>query len=474
MLDTRRVALDLLGKLELPPPKRFLKFSGCIALAGVAGWMGSQSSELSPAGARSLFILVLAAGLWISEAIPAFAVSLLVIGLQIALLGRTDGGQASGSSDWEQFAAVLGHPLIWLFFGGFTLAGAAQKTGLDRALALLVLARVGKTFAALIAGVMLVTFTLSLFMSNTATAAMVLALMNPVIRSQHLSPRATRGLLLCIAAAANVGGMGTLIGTPPNAIAVGGLASVGTSVDFTQWLFVGLPPALLLAALSAGFIVWRYGEAGPIGRLTIDDEGARRAPRWQQLLVVGVFLCTVLLWMTGAYHGIPTAAVSFVPIVGLTMTGILAEEEVRAFPWEVLLLLAGGLALGAGVQSTGLANWVIEMLPISGLATWALALSLAYTCALLSNVMSNTAAANVLVPIAVAMGPQLAAYTAVPVALAASAAMCLPIATPPNALAYSTGQMHSRDFLALGLVLLLLSPALCVLWVSWCLPLLGH
>ncbi len=474
MLDTRRVALELLGKLELPPPQRFLKFLSSAALAGAAGWLGSQSADLSEAGVRALFILVLATGLWVSEAIPAFAVSLLVIGLQIALLGHTDGAPASGSSDWEQYAAVLGHPLIWLFFGGFTLAGAAQKTGLDRALALLVLARVGGTFTALIAGVMSVTFILSMFMSNTATAAMVLALMNPVIRCQQLSPLAIRGLMLCIAASANVGGMGTLIGTPPNAIAVGGLASVGVSVDFTQWLFVGLPPALLLSILCWAFIVWRYGRAEAISQLTIDDEGARRAPRWQQLFVVGVFSFTVLLWMTGAYHGIPTAAVSFVPIVGLTMTGILREGEIRTFPWEVLLLLAGGLALGAGVHSTGLASWLIGLLPISGLPVWALGLSLAYACALLSNVMSNTAAANVLVPIAVAMGPTLAAYTAVPVALAASAAMCLPIATPPNALAYATGHIQSRDFIALGLVLLLLAPALCVLWISWCLPLLGY
>lgn len=469
MLDRRRAALELLGKL--PPPRRLFKFLGSAALAAGLAGLGSQSGDLGPAGVRSLFILVFAAGLWISEAIPAFAVSLLVIGLQIALLGRPGGGYAQGPNDWEQFALVLGHPLIWLFFGGFTLAGAAQKTGLDRALALLVLARVGSTFPALIVGVMGVTFTLSMFMSNTATAAMVLALMSPLIRSRQLPPVATRGLLVCIASAANIGGMGTLIGTPPNAIAVGGLSTVGVSIDFMQWLFVGLPPAVLLAALAGVFIVWRYDRGEPLGQWgALHDEQAERAPRWQQWFVVGIFLLTIALWMTGSYHGVPTAAVSFLPIVGLTVTGILKEEEVRTFPWEVLLLLAGGLALGAGVTATGLADWVVARLPIAGLPTWGLALALAYVCALLSNVMSNTAAANVLVPIAIAMGSQLAAHVTLPVALAGSIGMCLPIATPPNALVFATGHMSSRDFLAVGLILLLIAPALSVLWVSWVLP----
>ena len=180
--------------------------------------------------------------------------------------------------------------------------------------------------------------------------------------------------------------------------------------------------------------------------------------------MVGTLVVTVGLWMTGQWHGLPTAAVSFVPIVVLTTTGILGAKGIRTLSWDVLFLLAGGLALGQVVKDTGLATWLVSALPVSGLV--GIALAMAYACTVMSNFMSNTAAANVLLPIAVTMATGFEARVGVPVALGASAAMCLPIATPPNALAFSTGRLDSRHFIRIGVLIGLLAPLIAVLWTS--------
>lgn len=177
-------------------------------------------------------------------------------------------------------------------------------------------------------------------------------------------------------------------------------------------------------------------------------------------------LVTVLAWATDALHGVPTPVVSFLPMTVFAAIGVLGPKHVRTLGWDTLLLLSGGLALGDAVQTTGLSRWLAASLPLSGASPLVLALLLAYAVALLSNVMSNTAAANVLVPIAIELGRGHEAIAAVPVAIAASAAMCLPISTPANAQAFATGKIEARDFLVPGIVLTLVTPPLVVAWAS--------
>lgn len=174
-----------------------------------------------------------------------------------------------------------------------------------------------------------------------------------------------------------------------------------------------------------------------------------------------------LLLFIGALHGIPAPAVSCVPITCLCITGIIGRDEIRQLPWDVLLLIAGGLSLGIGIANSGLALWITELLPLQTLPQPLVVLAFAYAISLLSNVMSNTAAANVLLPIGLATtdGKQQVVLGIV-LALSASSAMCLPISTPPNAIAYATGVLSSRHLLKPGLIVALITPPLALLWCS--------
>lgn len=419
-----------------------------------------------------MFILLLAASLWVTDVVPAFAVGILVIALKIALLGRPQGVFAETSKDWEAFVAVLGHPLVWLFFGGFVLAAGMQKCGLDQLIAVRLLGRFGKRPGAVLLGVMCVTFVLSMFISNTATTAMMLAILSPLVASADRSDRFTTGLLIGCAVAANLGGMGSLIGTPPNAIAVGALAERGMTISFLQWMWLGLPPAIASLLIAWGLLLWLF----PTARTEIDTSAEMpslkgRGPRdWRRWVVSLTLGATLLMWLSSQWHGIPTAAVGFLPIVVFTTLGVLSSEDIRGLSYDVLFLLAGGLALGQTLAETGLSDWLVGLLPIDSLGPLATVALLALATVALSNVMSNTAAANVIVPIGVSAAAGFEPQAAVAIAFGASAAMCLPVATPPNAMVYSTGKCRAADFLTIGLAMGLVAPSLGIAWLRLVLP----
>jgi len=465
MLDTRTEIQALLGRLEFSSGRALSKFVACAAVAAAVALLPGHPG-LSDAGRLTLFILIFAAGLWVTEAIAAFAVALLVIALEIALLGRPGGVYATTSSDWEIFVQPWSSPLLWLFFGGFVLAQAASKTSLDRWLALQVLGRFGRRPDRVLLGVMVVTFVFSMFISNTATATMMLAVTAPLVAMRSAADPYGRAIVLGIPFAANIGGMGTIIGSPPNAIAAGALIGAQT-MDFPRWMVAGLPPAVVLLVLSWLYLRWRH----PISEAVVDlsalaepEHELPKLPRWKRWLVVAVFATTVGLWLTGPLHLIPSPVVSFLPIVAFAVAGVLDAEDIRRLQWDVLLMLAGGLSLGVAVAETGLARWFIETLPVAGLGMLPLALALAYLTSFVSNFMSNTAAANILVPIGAALAVGFEAQVVVPMALSASAAMCLPISTPPNAVAFASGRVSTGELLRGGLLIGALAPALTVAW----------
>jgi sodium-dependent dicarboxylate transporter 2/3/5 len=417
---------------------------------------------LQPSGRHALFVLLLASSLWVSGALPPFAVSLLVIALQVALLGDPTGTFAAGEPRrWEVFVAPWASPVMWLFLAGLTLAAAAARSGLDRRLALWVLGVVGHTPRRILLGVMVVAFVLSMFMSNTAATALMVAIVTPMTHWPQAPPRLGSRLLLGVAAAANIGGMGTLIGTPPNALAAAALAGVAP-VDYVRWLAFGLPPALLLGAVAYWSLAGRELDGAPLA-VPADPQPMIDAERRHQQAIVGaVFTGTLLLWMTERLHGVPTAVVAVMPIAILAVTGMVGEREFRTLPWDVLVLVAGGLSLGVGVSETGLGTWLVGGLA-SGLPP--VGSALAIVAALLSNVMSNTAAAAIVMPMAMVLGAAAPTLVAIPLALATSTAMCLPVSTPPNALVCATGLVDRYDLLRLGLRLGLLGTPLAVAWV---------
>lgn len=433
-------------------------------------WLVPPDAALSSDGRSALFVLVLAAGLWLTEAIPAFAVGILVIALQVLLLGDPAGPEP----DWERHVFILGHPLVWLFFGGLVLAAGMSRTGIDRWLASRALARFADRPAHLVCAVAGSAFALSMIMSNTATTAMMLALIAPLVANRSADDRLAATLVLAVPVGANLGGMGSLVGTPPNAIAAGMLAEqLSVEISFARWFTIGLPPALMLGAVLIGVLLWRLrgggdAKAGPGASLPplvfepADD--ATPAAHWEVLTVAVTLLTTLGLWLTQDLHGLPTPVVAVVPVVLLTATGILDVNAFRRLSYDVLFLLAGGLALGQAVHETGLAEWLVGSIATDGLSAIAFAMLMGAATLVLSNVMSNTAAANVLVPLTLTMAA--APGAALTVALCASAAMALPVATPPNALAHASGRLRARDFLLVGLVSAVVAPPLIAAWVA--------
>lgn len=424
-------------------------------------------SDLSALARNCLFILCFAATTWISEAIPAFATSLLVIGLQIILLGTHSPAPTATPDDWQMYVATWGSPLIWLFLGGFVLSAAAEKTGLTHRLADTALRIFGSRPQSLLLGCMLITFVFSMFISNTATATMMLAIMMPLVQTLNQNDPFRAAMLIAVAFSSGLGGMGSIIGSPPNAIAVGALQKI-EQLDFLDWLRLGTPPALAMLIALWLFLCWRYPSAEKhitLNALT-ENHGENRAPLWEQLLVVLVFTTTVALWMTQSWHGLPPTVVSFIPICTFTAFGVLNAKDICSLRWDILLLIAGGLSLGVAITSTELDHWLLQQVQLEGYSPLVIASFFIILTIVVSNLMSNTAAANLIIPIAMAAAPNQELLVVMGIALGASAAMCLPISTPPNAIVYGTGFLRTRDLIACGLFIALVAPPILLLWLQ--------
>ncbi|MCS7033388.1 MAG: DASS family sodium-coupled anion symporter [Phycisphaerae bacterium] len=425
-----------------------------LALSAAVAGATLQYAHWPRQRAFMLGIFVLAALLWVAEALPLFATAILVVALQVILLANPAGWPGLGfegepGPTMHGILASATDPVLVLFFGGFLLARAAVKEGVDSAMAGLILRPFGARPARVLLGVMLVTALFSMWMSNTATAAMMLALLTPMLASLPAQERFRKGLVLAVPFAANIGGMGTPIGTPPNAVAVGFLRAQGISLDFFGWMLIAVPLMLtmLLAAWALLWVLYR-----PHAR-DIRLQPTHRPLTRRSLYVVFIFVLTVLLWLSEPWHGLPAAAVAMLPAVAFTAPGVLTHHDVNHLDWNILILIAGGISLGAGVQATQLDQVVASLLAVNVAGSPLLLMALLVVATLLlSTFMSNTAAANLLLPIAIAYAVArkdaagfLPVQFALGIALSASLAMALPISTPPNALACAGGEVNSRD-----------------------------
>jgi sodium-dependent dicarboxylate transporter 2/3/5 len=428
--------------------------------------------DLSEAGERVLAVFALAIVLWVTEAIPLYATAALVILLEIvlvsdqALVALPAGIEAPA---YTTFFNALAHPVLMLFLGGFFLARGSAKFRLDKALAGVLLRPFGDRPGSIMLGIMVITAGFSMFMSNMAVTATMIAVVLPVVAKLEPGDRLRPALVLAIPIAANIGGMGTPVGTPPNAIAVGQLASAGVEVSFAKWMALAVPgvAVLLLAAW------WMMGRAFPTATKQIELEMEAEFDRSRHAKVFYVtFGATVVLWLTEALHGLPSGVTGFLPVVVFLAVGIFDAEDLRRVQWDVLWLVAGGIALGVGVASSGLDEWLVGRISWETLAPSLIVAFLALAALVFSTVISNSAAANLLVPLALSLAlspavdvdPLLAGFF---IAIGASLAMALPISTPTNAVAYSTGLIETRDMAitgaivgVVGLLVFLLSPLL--------------
>ncbi|MGI5835007.1 MAG: SLC13 family permease [Chloroflexota bacterium] len=402
---------------------------------------------LSLAGQITLGIFITAAILWITEAVPLFITSFVILFSEVVFLGLPGGALGLAAGDYAIFFAPFFDPIIALFFGGFVLGIAMSRHQLDSITAQEILHRVGNRPPWILAGFMGTTAFLSLWLSNTATTVLMIAVLMPILRMMPAHAPFRKALVLGIPFAANIGGIGTPIGTPPNAIAIANLARAGFRISFLEWMVLTIPVMLVILALTWGLLLLFFPSETRSLTLRLPATQPLNRTSW---LVVAVFLITVTLWLTTPWHGIPEGAIALIPAVAFFGTGILETRDLGQVGWDVLFIVGGGLALGVAMDQSGLSSWIVSQINLAGLNFISIVLILGGVAALMTTFISNSATAALLIPIIVGLEDISPVPVTIAVALAASMSMTLPISTPPNAIAYGTGEIRTSDMIRVG------------------------
>lgn len=435
-----------------------------LALLAGAGTYVLVPEAMDEGARRMAAIFAAAVVLWVTEAIPLFATSLCVIAMTSWWVAVP--GDLGPAMEYKAVFHSLSNPVIFLFLGGFILAKAVQKESIDVQMAALLLRAFGTRPWAVLAGLMVITATFSMWMSNTATTAMMIVMVRPFLARLHQRDRFRKALLLAVPFGANIGGIGTPIGTPPNAIAMAQLDEMGLGISFLTWMAFAVP--LMLGSL---LVMWLLLLALFRPRMARFEAGVdpdfRLTPH--AFVVYATFGITVLLWLTGGWHGVPAAVVAMFPAAVLTLTHVISRDDFNRLEWNILVLIAGGIALGDGITSTGLDTWIVAIVPGEGLGFFALAALIGLLAIVMSTVISNSVATMILLPIGLALAGNMGAtesqlqVLAGMCAIMASYAMSLPISTPPNAIAYGTGQIDNRDMLLVGGITSVAASALVII-----------
>ena len=436
-------------------------------------------AELTVVQQRVIALFVFAALMWIFEIIPNWTTSVLVI--VIALLTVSNKGigffcdpQYGTLVDYKSLMAAFADPVVMLFLGGFVLAIMAEKYGLDVTMARALLSLFGTKPKMVLLGFLLVIAVFSMFMSNTATAAMMLAFLVPVLGKLPSDDKGKIGLALSIPVAANLGGIGTPIGTPPNATAVKFLSEAGYDVTFGQWAARMIPYVIIMILIAWVILQLFFPFKSTSIKLEIPEN--KRKKDWKTTVVWVTFIATILLWATEQWTKINSNVVALIPLGVLTATGIFTKDDIKEINWTVLWLVAGGFALGTCLQSTGLAKVLINAIPFDTMSIVLVMIVAGVVCYFLSNFISNSATAALLIPIliVVAEGMNLGASGSRAmisfIAVCASIAMLFPISTPPNAIASSTGMVETKDMTKVGIVIGVIGFVIGYFWLTKLFP----
>ncbi len=416
-----------------------------------------------PAGV-AFVILTLAAALWISEAVPLFVTSFLILFLSTVWLAPVMAERAL-PVEKGMFLAPFFSDIILLFLGGFVLSAALHKYRLDEQMARFIIRKSGDSLPRLVLGIMAITAFLSMWLSNTATAAMMLALVLPIVKEMPEGAAARKAIILAVPFAANAGGLGTPIGSPPNAIAMQYLRDLGIAPTFGMWMRVGIPGAIVMVLLAWVILIVLFKARGKLGSIECERLSLSYTPGIG-LVIVGT-LVTVVGWTTGGYHGFSSGTVALIPLILFFGTGILNVRDLRAMSWDVLLVMGGGLCLGTAIGASGLAGWVVEKLPADALSLSAVMVVFGVLACVMSSVMSNTATANLIMPIILGMSIEPLSPVILGVAFSCSLAMALPISTPPNAMAFSSGEIKVVDLFRPGIIITIVGVVLTFTLGYW-------
>ena len=421
---------------------------------------------------RIIAIFAFATLMWIFEVVPSWATSVAIIGL--LLLFTSDSGikfmvnpdKVGTLLSYKAVMATFADPVIMLFIGGFILAIAATKTGLDAQLAKVLLKPFGTKSENVLLGFLLITGLFSMFVSNTATAAMMLTFLTPVFKQLPPEGKGRIAMALSIPVAANLGGMGTPIGTPPNTIALKYLndpEGLNLNLGFGEWMMFMFPLVIVLMFISWFLLKKMFPFTQKTVELKIEGEMKKDIRTY---IVIVTFFLTVALWLLDTVTGINSYTVALIPFVVFSLTGVIDKRDLEEINWSVIWMVAGGFALGYALNASGLAANAVKSIPFGDFSPIFILIISGLICYGLSNFISNSATAALLMPILAfvcgAMGDKLAPIGGTPtvligVAIAASSAMVLPISTPPNALAFATNLVQQKDMAKIGLIIGIIS-----------------
>ncbi|MFY0672323.1 MAG: DASS family sodium-coupled anion symporter [Bacteroidia bacterium] len=413
---------------------------------------------------RVVAIFLFAALSWILEPIPIYATSLAIILFECILISnKAISFVKTGSANYGQemnYADILhtfASPIIILFLGGFFLALAATKYRLDQNLARVLLAPFGHKPKYVMMGIMVITAVFSMFMSNTATTAMMLSILTPVLALMQMNDKGKIGLLLSVPVAANIGGIGTPIGTPPNAVALKYLTG-DNYIGFGEWMTFAVPFVLVLMSISWLILIKLYPSQTESIKLEVKGKFLKNKKAYT---VYATFIITILLWLTDFIHGMNSYVVALIPVTVFSITGIVGKKDLQRLSWDVLWLVSGGIALGLALDQTGLANRLVSSIDFQNLSPLAIIAGAALLAAIMANFMSNTATANLLLPLMAVVGTSVSSLVdlgglqmiVLITTLACSMGMALPISTPPNALAFGSGLINTQQMAKPGVII---------------------
>lgn len=398
--------------------------------------------------AGALSITIFAAILWVAEALPLPVTAMLIP------VGLTSVGVFELSDSYTSF----GSSVLFLVLGGYALAIAVEINKVDRWIAEQILGFAGSRTIGLLIAFMLTSALLSMLISNTATTALLLPVALGVLAKQEFDANLSKILLLGIAYGASIGGVATLTGSAPNAIAAGLL-----DISFLEWIGYGLPVSITMLMVAIPIIWWTYKPKTK----ELNIEESKKEPLTKDgkrtVIVVGIVL---FLWLFGSFIGdifslpsalFSSASIAVMAVALLILTNCVTWKKLeKGVHWGVLLLLGGGLTLGRGLTESGAAQWLASLLVsgVGGLPMLVLLLVLVGIGVFATELISNTAVTSKLAPILVGVAMQLGLETdslVVPVAIATSMAFMLPVATPPNALVHASGHITQKDMMKIGL-----------------------
>lgn len=451
---------------------KFISLKTLALLAGPLAFICIQMfppEELSHEGRSVLACTAWVAIWWVTEVVELAVTSLLPIVIF----------PLSGALSLEATTTSYGNPYIFLFMGGFIIGLAIEYRNLHKRIAFSIINKVGTGEKKLILGFMVATAFLSMWLSNTATAIMMLPIAYSVIyQFGHVQPF-SRNLMLGIAYAASIGGIATLIGTPPNLILAGVIkSSFDVEISFFQWMIFGVPYAACMLLITYFFLtrfkpsVKQAISFAPLSPITVAEKR-----------VLVVFVLTALLWITRSFlfdKILPDLDDTIIAIFGALMMfiipsgmgdgGLIQWKQAKNLPWDVLLIFGAGLAIAKGFSQTDLATWLAShFIAVNVLGPFILTLFVVAGVNLLTEITSNTATASMMLPLLVSMGASLG-IDPLPLmvggVLSASCAFMLPVATPPNAVVFSSGTIRIKDMVKTGFWLNIMAILITMLFIQ--------